>query len=130
MACCNSDKIFDVFIFKRVEDHFSFFSLFDESQGLEHPHLVRNGRLADADEFGDVQDAQFFPLQSKDDFETGRIAQNLEGFRQVEDILVAEDCLSGGTYRILMIVSSWFQNKHLSSCSGVKISKYAMHVKR
>ena len=52
----------------------------DQPCSPEKPELMRDGRLADAENLRDVADAQFAAGQDIEDPYAGRVAEDLEGF--------------------------------------------------
>ena len=91
MSRSDADKVFDVFILEGIEDHFSLFSLLDEPQRFQHPHLMGDGRIGDADELGNIKDAEFFFQKSQNNFQPGGVAENLECLRKAPDAFFLQD---------------------------------------
>lgn len=102
------NEILDVFVLKRIEDHLSFFTLFDQPQRFQHAHLVRDCRFADPHKLGNVKYTKLFFQQDEHDPEPRGIVEHLERLRQAQDALMLENSLPGRSNRFLMVMDSVF----------------------
>lgn len=66
-------------VVQRVEDLLAGSALPHEASGAEQAELVRDGRLAEAEQVCDVAHAEFPPRDDIENTDAGRVAENLEG---------------------------------------------------
>ena len=104
MMQCYPDEFFDVLVVEGIEHHLPLFSLLDETEYLEQPHLVRHCRLCDAKDRRNVEDAQLLFAQGENDFQSRLVAEDLECFSQADNSFLIRHSFSGSTYGLSMIM--------------------------
>lgn len=90
MAEALADERHDVLVVEGVEHHPAFAPGPDQAQGPQEPQLVRHGRLGEAEQRGQVADAEFVSRQGVQDSDAGRVAQGSEGLGQGDDVTGAD----------------------------------------
>ena len=69
----------DVVVVEGVEDHLARRGGADEAHAAQQPELVRDGRLAEAEQRRDVADAELGARERVEDPHAGGVAEDLEG---------------------------------------------------
>jgi len=95
MADAEPDKVLDVIIIEHIKGHFPLFSVFDKPHGLHDPQLVRDPGLREADESGNVVDAQFAPGKDEADLQARLIPQHFEDLGKALEGRAAVDGFAG-----------------------------------